>query len=187
MNYWFTSDYHLGHKNIIKYCSRPFKSLEQMNNTIIKNHNERVKPEDVVFMIGDFCFKNSPNAIASGEGDIFKAIDYEKRLNGKIIFVKGNHDKNNSTKTIIESLVIRYGNKWIKLVHSPDTQYIDTRYDLIFCGHVHNNWKFKRIRQGYSFVDVINIGVDVNNFYPQSFNEIIKEYTRWRKKYDSRK
>jgi len=37
MKFWFTSDYHLGHANIIKYCNRPFKGIDQMNSTIIRN------------------------------------------------------------------------------------------------------------------------------------------------------
>ena len=75
MNYWFTSDPHYGHGNIIKYCKRPFKSVEEMNKTLIKNHNERVKPEDMVFMAGDFCFRNSPGG-KEGEGTILRANDY---------------------------------------------------------------------------------------------------------------
>ena len=61
MKYYFSSDYHLGHFNIIRYCNRPFKSLEQMNETIIRNHNERIKKEDILFHIGDFCFKKTSN------------------------------------------------------------------------------------------------------------------------------
>ena len=70
MKYWFTADYHLGHANIIKYCNRPFKSLEHMNSEIIRRHNSRVKPNDTVFFLGDFCFKNSKNR---GEGINLKA------------------------------------------------------------------------------------------------------------------
>ncbi len=53
MNYWWTSDYHFSHANIIRYCirycNRPFETVEEMNETIIRKHNERVKPEDTVF------------------------------------------------------------------------------------------------------------------------------------------
>ena len=51
MNYWWTSDYHFSHFNIISYCNRPFKTAEEMNETIIKRHNERVKPDDTVFFL----------------------------------------------------------------------------------------------------------------------------------------
>ena len=57
MNYWWTSDYHFSHFNIISYCDRPFKTAEEMNKIIIRRHNERVKPDDTVFFLGDFIFK----------------------------------------------------------------------------------------------------------------------------------
>ena len=66
MNYWWTSDYHFGHANIIKYCNRPFETVEEMNEVIIRKHNERVKPEDTVFFLGDFIFKGGKEG---GESD----------------------------------------------------------------------------------------------------------------------
>jgi len=176
MRNWFTSDYHLGHANIIRYCKRPFKSLEEMNKVIIRNHNQRVKPGDTVFHIGDFCFRNSPGG-KRGEGDILKSIDYEKQLNGKIIFIKGNHDKNNSTRTIIENIKIKYGGKEINLVHSP--KHFDYRYGLNFVGHIHGNWKCKRVYYQKKCIDLINVGVDVWNFRPVSFEEIYSRYRGW--------
>ena len=178
MRYWFTADYHLGHKNIIKYCNRPFRSLRGMNRQIITNHNVRVKSGDTVFMIGDFCFRNTPGG-KEGEGDIIKAIDYEKKLNGKIIFIKGNHDKNNSCKTIIEKLTVGHGGRRINLVHDP--KFADVRYNINLIGHVHNNWRIKRIRKGFGFTDCINVGVDVWGFKPISWEEIMKRYTQWLK------
>ena len=91
MNYWWTADLHLGHANIIKYCNRPFKNLEHMNKVLIRNWNERVKKEDIIFHVGDFCFRNSPGG-KLGEGGGIPATEWEKKLNGKIIHIKGNHD-----------------------------------------------------------------------------------------------
>jgi len=103
-----------------------------MNSSLIRNWNQRVKPEDTVFHVGDFCFQRNNQSL--------KAEYWEKQLNGKIIHIKGNHDKNNSTKTIIERLVIRYGGKLINLVHNPE--YADINYDINFTGHVHEKWSF---------------------------------------------
>lgn len=179
MKYFFTADSHLNHFNIVKYCKRPFKTLEEMNTTIIRNWNSRVKPEDIVFHVGDFCFKNSPGG-KQGEGVPMKASELESKLNGKIIHIRGNHDKNNSTKTIIESLIIYYGRKSINLVHNPER--INIHCDINFVGHIHNNWEIKRIVKMEAFTDVINVGVDVWNFTPVTYEEINKRYAKWKRK-----
>lgn len=181
MKYFFAGDWHLGHANIIKYCNRPFSSVEEMNETIIRNHNERVKPEDWVYFLGDFCFRNSKGG-KEGEGELTKAQAYLKRVNGRFIFICGNHDKNNSLKTILQKAVIKYGNYFVHLVHNPELA--DCDYPINFTAHVHHHWKFKQIKDGYAFsriTDCINVGVDVWDFKPVTFEEIMKEYNKWKK------
>ena len=178
MNYFFTSDLHLGHENIIHYCSRPFKDVEHMNSEIICRWNERVKQDDIVFHIGDFCFRNSKGG-KKGEGTTTKAKEYESKLNGKIIFIKGNHDRNNSLKTITEKLTIGYGRKRINLVHNPI--HVDPNYKINFVGHVHNRWAIKRIKTHFGFTDAINVGVDVWDFRPVKFEELMKRYHKWKR------
>ncbi|MDD5503829.1 MAG: hypothetical protein PHV77_00750 [Candidatus Omnitrophica bacterium] len=63
MNYWRTSDYHFTRAFIIRYYNHPFDPAEGMNETIIRKHNERVKPEDTVFFLGDFIFKGAMRAV----------------------------------------------------------------------------------------------------------------------------
>ena len=178
MRHFFTSDYHLNHLNIIKYCNRPFKSLEEMNETIIHNHNMRVKPEDIVYFLGDFCFKNSIGGKV-GEGLPMKAEELFKKLNGHFVFIKGNHDRNNSLKTITERAIIKYGGIRVNLVHNPE--FVDVNCNLNFVGHVHQHWKFSRIKKSFQFTDAANVGVDVWKFQPVSFEEIFREYQRWKK------
>jgi calcineurin-like phosphoesterase family protein len=178
MKTYFTADFHLNHANIITYCNRPFTSLEEMNDTIIKNFNDRVKEGDVIYFLGDFCFKNSKGGKV-GEGLPVKAEDLIKQLTGNIIFIKGNHDRNNSLKTNIERLIIKYGGHRINLVHNPD--FIDINYPINFVGHVHQHWKFKRIKRGMSFTDCVNVGVDQWGFKPITFEEINREYSKWKK------
>lgn len=175
MKTWFTSDRHFGHANIIKYCGRPFKDVNHMNRELVKKHNERVKPEDIVFDLGDFCFRNSKGGKA-GEGTLHKADYYEEQLNGDRVKIKGNHDKNNTVKTHIEKVVIKYGGKKITLVHNP--MHADSSCDLNFVGHVHEKWKFRTLGQS-SFM--INVGVDVWKFKPVSYEEIMREFTKWKK------
>lgn len=169
MEYWFTADLHLGHANIIKLCGRPYSSLGEMDYDLIRRWNERVKPEDTVFCIGDFCFKNTN-----------RFLDYCNQLNGNTIFLRGNHDGGNGVKTPIETVTIRLGGKDFLLVHRPqDSTY---GFDLILCGHTHQKWKFNTYRDVCSNLDwdLCNVGVDVWKFYPITVNEILKEYGRWK-------
>lgn len=81
MNYWFSSDWHLGHHNILRYDSRPFSSIEEHDEAIISNHNSVVGPRDNFYFLGDFCMF-SPT----------KADDILSRINGRLHFLQGNHD-----------------------------------------------------------------------------------------------
>jgi calcineurin-like phosphoesterase family protein len=55
INEFFIADTHLGHKNIIKYCNRPFRLVAHMDDTIIDNINEVVKSNDILYHLGDFA------------------------------------------------------------------------------------------------------------------------------------
>lgn len=56
---YFTSDTHFYHSNIIGFCKRPFKNVEDMNETLIENWNRVVSQDDIVFHLGDFCLGGS--------------------------------------------------------------------------------------------------------------------------------
>jgi calcineurin-like phosphoesterase family protein len=58
MAIFFTSDHHFGHENIIRYCNRPFTSVQQMNEIMILRWNGAVLPEDEVYYLGDFAMKS---------------------------------------------------------------------------------------------------------------------------------
>lgn len=82
-NTWFTADFHLGHKNIIRYCNRPFDSVEAMNCAILERLNTAVRANDVLYFLGDFCI--GPKA---------RALELRREIRCKKIFaVPGNHDK----------------------------------------------------------------------------------------------
>ena len=172
MNYWFISDTHFGHSNIIKYCNRPFKDIREMNKVLVTNWNQRIKKGDVIFHLGDFCFKKS----AEAPKGIFKYEDYEKVLNGKIIVIRGNHDNNNSTKTCIQSMIIKLGGQLLYLVHNP--HYANKHYRINLVGHVHEKWKIKQLSPECI---AVNVGVDVWGFKPISINEIFQRIARWEK------
>lgn len=81
-DFWFTSDWHLGHARINELARRPFSSVDEMNETIIARYNELVKPEDSVWIVGDVCM-----------GPIDRSLALVQRFNGRKYLICGNHDR----------------------------------------------------------------------------------------------
>lgn len=79
MNF-YTSDFHFKHLNIISYMQRPYQSIEEMTEGLIKIWNDTVSKDDHVYVLGDFSLNvnNNPEIVA--------------RLNGTRTLVVGNHD-----------------------------------------------------------------------------------------------
>ncbi len=105
---WFISDIHFDHANIIKYCSRPFKSTEEMNTTIGRNWNNTIVPNDVVYFLGDMAF---------GRGSR-KSRWWPQWLNGRITWVKGSHDYGVRPSSVIDVIVPRL-TKSLLIIISP--------------------------------------------------------------------
>lgn len=80
---WFTSDLHFGHRNIIKFCNRPWETVEEMDKALIENWNSVVGKNDIVFDLGDFAF--APN---------WRWKEIISQLNGKHYLILGNHEIN---------------------------------------------------------------------------------------------
>lgn len=168
---WVTSDTHFNHANIIKYCNRPFSSVEEMNETIIANWNKVVPWDDIVYHLGDFAL-----------GDKSLVPNIFRRLNGRINVIMGNHDNFN----ILEKLgnedhlivglfweeVIKVEKKTIILNHFPFGSLPDpaTNCPIIqLHGHVHSTpdkpWNY--------FDNQYDVGVDNNNFTPVNLAELL--------------
>ena len=80
---FFTSDLHFGHENVLRFDNRPFETVEEMDDELIKRWNDKVGKGDLVYVLGDLIWKTATN----------EAIRIIKRLNGQIILIKGNHDR----------------------------------------------------------------------------------------------
>lgn len=80
---WFISDNHFNHENIIKYCDRPFKTKEEMDEYMIEKWNSVVKEGDTVYHLGDF-------ALGLSFEDYLKLVS---QLQGNITLIYGNHDR----------------------------------------------------------------------------------------------
>lgn len=187
---FFTGCTHYGHFNIIHYCDRPFKTLKEMDNILIRNANERVNENVIVYHLGDFCFRNSKGG-KLGEGTVNRHDYYLSQLVGKYIFVKGNHDNNNSLKTKNHRIILNIAGIYINLIHNPSHTIISDDfyyYPLTLNSHVHCAWHTKEIQNEKGQIALcINCGVDVNNFRPISFNEIMTIYWRWLNQHKKKK
>ena len=79
MSVFFTADTHFGHTNVIKHCKRPYGSIEEHDEALINNWNSMVGRNDIVYVIGDFAWKNHNRFISA--------------LKGRKILILGSHDK----------------------------------------------------------------------------------------------
>ena len=96
---YFSADLHFGHRNIIKYCKRPFNDEVHMDKVMIGQWNRTVGPDDTVYVLGDFTMLRD-----SGFKEACEIID---QLNGNIILIWGNHDH----KKLWGKLQAKYPNK----------------------------------------------------------------------------
>ncbi|MCK5600330.1 metallophosphoesterase family protein [Candidatus Pacearchaeota archaeon] len=158
-NIYFTSDTHFRHKNIIKFCNRPFKSIEEMNETIIENWNKTVSKGDTIYHLGDFGF---------GHPEDVRKI--KERLNGNIEFIFGNHDKSSIGlfKPRRFMLDIRIGEQSIVMCHFAMRTWNKSHFNSWHLyGHSHGSLE----GYGKSF----DVGVDAWNFTPISFEKVKAE------------
>lgn len=180
-NVWFTSDLHFGHKNIIKYCDRPFADsvtgVTEMNWAIVNNFNSLVQPDDLVYFLGDIAM-----------GAIAESLKYVKHMNGKFKYlVPGNHDRcfKNPDKAkmyedvgfqiLPDSTYINFQGFFAgEICHFPfvgdeyDTRYKEERPvdngQWLLHGHIHGKWR----KNGR----MIDVGIDAHGGFPVSLEEI---------------
>lgn len=175
-NIYFTSDTHFGHDDIIKFCHRPFKDVEEMNSELIRRWNEKVGPDDTIFHLGDFAF---------GGSDIWNNI--LKQLNGHKILIIGNHDIKNLREGYMQyfdyvgpQLLLNIEERSVYLNHYPFLCYggswgspKNAVYQLF--GHVHSGPTSSGLdteRLVSLFKYQYDVGVDNNNFTPISWSEV---------------
>jgi calcineurin-like phosphoesterase family protein len=169
---WFIADTHFYHNNIIDYCDRPFKNVEEMNNTIITNWNNVVKENDKVFLVGDFALSNKRNIIEIG-----------KKLHGRKTLILGNHDRENN-KTYYEAgfhYISKYPiifQDFYIISHYPQFIQENGIYVNIF-GHVHDNSMYKNVSKRSFCVSAERI-----NYTPINFSSILNAIKKENKEKD---
>lgn len=164
---WFTSDTHFCHKNVLSHDNRPFSSIEEHDETIIRNWNSVVDDKDVVFHLGDFCFSNSK---------VWESII--SRLNGDIHLVKGNHDKLTNAKLFsLFKTVSAYNEIYVFDPEIDDYQFIVLSHysHRVWNKKHHGSWNLYGHSHGSLMISderCHDVGTNVNNYTPLSFEQI---------------
>lgn len=161
MGIYYTSDHHWGHKNILKFCTetRPFDTVEEMDEEMIRRWNTVVKPNDTVYHVGDFALGKAavPNIV--------------RRLNGSIVLVAGNHDSKqvrnlDCWKSSHDYLEIKDQGQHIVLCHFAMRVWNKSHYgSLMLHGHSHGSLPIINNQS-------LDVGVDCWDLYPVNLEQI---------------
>jgi len=173
---FFTADLHLGHRNIIDYCRRPFRDADEMNAALIDRWNETVAADDEVLVLGDFAM-----------GRLVDTLPLVALLHGRKVLLAGNHDRCwFGHHRGVEAGTARYlaagfdeiwqgvvdlevGGQTVLACHFPyrGDSHDDDRYVAhrpadngawLLHGHVHDQWRVQD--------RMVNVGVDVWDHRP---------------------
>jgi len=181
MTIWFTADHHFGHKRILEYANRPFPSVKRMDEMLIDNWNDVVRDDDIIYHLGDFTL-----------GGIDGFVKRIERLNGIIQIVPGGHDRrwvkqlksplyaNENFYSKSERLVVILDP--IVSLEFPELSGIKYPHIVVLCHYAMRTWDRSHYGAyqlyGHShgrlsaFGRTMDVGVDTNNFYPYSLEEV---------------
>lgn len=168
---YFTSDLHFGHTGIIEMRNRPFRNVQEMNRVLLNNFNAVVQKNDTVYILGDI----------SHHLTIYESNNIIKRMNGKKILVKGNHDKEYDTdlfEEICDFKTISLNGIYFALMHYPMLEWPKKKGGSIHLhGHIHSDGIYN-LQNKDENIGRYDVGVDANNFYPISVKQIIDFFER---------
>jgi len=174
MALFFTADQHFGHDRIIELAGRPFSSVDEMDEEIIRRHNERISRSDDVYFVGDFSHKGSREYIQK----VFS------RLNGRKHLIIGNHDHRDvlklpwsSVPSHFKRIKDREGRTFV-LCHYAQRSW-DKMYkgSFHFFGHTHGRLK--------GLGKSTDVGVDAWDFAPVTADEAIRRMMEWNDDFDT--
>lgn len=182
----YISDLHFGHKNVIAYDNRPFTSVEDHDNTLIKRWNDKVNADDTVYILGDLIW-----AKESGWPAILS------QLKGHKVLIRGNHDPHKfsaTTKSYFDDIKdykeVKDGDRNVVLSHYPIpcfNRHYYGQYHLY--GHVHTSFEYGLMLNTRRLIEdlytqpcnMYNVGcmLDYMNYEPKTLDEIIEGYEKF--------
>ena len=173
---WLSSDYHFQHNREFIYKPRGFENVDEMNETIIVNHNDVVREDDDVYLLGDLML-GGPDKMEIG-------LEMIRALKGRLHLVRGNHDTDkrweaySKLPNVVEqqnAIYFKYHNYHFYLSHFPTITSNLEKESLRQCtinlyGHTHQKSNFY---QDIPFI--YHVGVDSHNCRPVSIEDIIQD------------
>ena len=170
-NIFFCSDHHFYHQNILTFKRddgtplREFQDVNHMNEIMVQRHNERVRPNDKVYFLGDVTMSRN----ASG-------LEILGRMNGEKVLVKGNHDLCKPQQYLQYFKDIRGSHQFdgMILTHIPIHPDSLARWGLNVHGHLH----YQVVRLPLSQIPdrrYYNVSMERINYTPISLEEIKKQ------------
>lgn len=165
---FFTSDHHFFHKQVIKYCNRPYDSEPKMRKDLISRHNQIVRKDDTVYFVGDVAM------LGASQWEHLKGI--VNSLNGNKHLIFGNHDEFKWQRyldigfiSVHSALQLTIEEFNLVLAHDPSVYCAIDPKSILLCGHVHTLFRSVKDRL------VVNVGVDQWDFTPITIDHIRKE------------
>lgn len=138
----YISDWHYGHANAIEFDQRPFRSVEEMNAALVTRWNDVVSPEDLVYVLGDFFWCKSSDA-----------VPVLKSLHGTKFLIRGNHDRSNDGAFIkqfakvTDYMEVDDDGRKVVLCHYPIPCYKNHYHGWIHLyGHVHTSFEWEMMK-----------------------------------------
>lgn len=164
-NIYVISDTHFGHWFANWFWDRPYDSLRDMNEAMIKIWNDKITDKDLVIIVGDFC---------AGSKRFLNYLVHS--LNGEKILVKGNHDTKRRYKNLLKTgeikiydrLEFTHNEKLVVFTHIPT---MDIPQNAI---NIHGHYHRVNIPPRFDKSKYFNACVDRNDFKPILLDKVLE-------------
>ncbi|MBP5261808.1 MAG: metallophosphoesterase family protein [Clostridiales bacterium] len=179
---YFTSDLHFGHYREFIYGARGFGSIQEHDEALIEHWNSTVKPDDVVYVLGDIMLKDNDHGMKCWN-----------ELIGNKMVVWGNHDSAprrelltaaHDTEVLGFSSMLDYGGLHFYLSHYPT---LTSNYDdpnkpekrvIDLCGHTHVTDRFADMDKGW----IYHVELDCHDNHLVPIEEIISDLGSYKRR-----
>lgn len=202
---YYISDLHIGHKNVLNcehstnFDNRPFKTFEEMNETIINNINTVCNRGDDLYLAGDIVWRVND-----------ESISLISRIKPRMHLIRGNHEnlkdsrytrlfyeicdykelsdniKGKNYGVVLSHYPIMFWNKMRQVNNNGSPKY--KGYNILLYGHTHNTEEEKLYQQFLKYVNdnygynamAFNVGcmMPYMNYTPRTLEEIIAANTK---------